>query len=75
MPLFQTSVLKKYLSQQDTTKITTAYAEYSSYFHNSTIQENIHNNIVKQFQKGFLRELFVIIFENFTTIKSINKWH
>lgn len=61
MPLFQNSVLKKYLSQLDTTKITTAYAEYSSYFHNSTIQENIHNSKEEQFQEGFLRELFVTI--------------
>ncbi len=61
MPLFQASVLKKYLSQQDTTKITTAYAEYSSYFHNSTIQENIRNSKEEQFQEGFLRELFVTI--------------
>lgn len=61
MPLFQNSVLKKYLSQQDTTKITTAYAEYSSYFHNSTIQENIRNSKEEQFQEGFLRELFVTI--------------
>lgn len=75
MPLFQPSVLKKYLSQQDITKINSAYAEYSAYFHNSTIQANIHNNIEKQFQKEFLREFFVIIFGNFTTIKSTNKWH
>ena len=49
------------MSQQDTTKITTAYAEYSSYFHNSTIQENIRNSKEEQFQEGFLRELFVTI--------------
>lgn len=61
MPLFQPSVLKKYLSQQDITKINSAYAEYSSYFHNSTIQENIRNSKEEQFQEGFLRELFVTI--------------
>ena len=61
MPLFQTSVLKKYLSQQDISKITTAYAEYAAYFHNSTIQENIRNSKEEQFQEGFLRELFVTI--------------
>lgn len=61
MPLFQTSVLKKYLSQQDTAEITTAYAQYAAYFHNSTIQENIRNSKEEQFQEGFLRELFVII--------------
>jgi type I restriction-modification system DNA methylase subunit len=61
MPLFQPSVLKKYLSQQDITKINSAYAEYSSYFHNSTIQDNIRNSKEEQFQEGFLRELFVTI--------------
>lgn len=61
MPLFQASVLKKYLSQQNTNKITTAYAEYSAYFHNSTIQDNIRNSKEEQFQEGFLRELFVTI--------------
>jgi hypothetical protein len=61
MPLFQPSVLKKYLSQQDITKIATAYAEYAAYFHNSTIQENIRNSKEEQFQEGFLRELFVTI--------------
>jgi hypothetical protein len=75
MPRFQPSVLKKYLSQQDSAIITSAHAEYAAYFNNSTIQANIHNNIEKQFQKEFLRELFVIIFGNFTTIKSKNKWH
>jgi hypothetical protein len=61
MPLFQASVLKKYLSQQDTAKITTAYAEYSAYFHNGSIQENIRNSKEEQFQEGFLREMFVTI--------------
>lgn len=61
MPLFQTSVLKKYLSQQDFSKISSAYAEYSAYFHNSTIQDNIRNSKEEQFQEGFLRELFVTI--------------
>ena len=61
MPLFQASVLKKYLSQQDFSKISSAYAEYSAYFHNSTIQDNIRNSKEEQFQEGFLRELFVTI--------------
>ncbi|WP_353168591.1 DNA methyltransferase [Flavobacterium sp.] len=49
------------MSQQDIPKITTAYAEYAAYFHNSTIQENIRNSKEEQFQEGFLRELFVTI--------------
>ena len=61
MALFQASVLKKYLSQQDTDHIQKAYKKYSKYFHNTAIQENIRNSKEEQFQEGFLRELFVDI--------------
>ncbi len=61
MALFQASVLKKYLSQQDTDQIQKAYKKYSKYFHNTAIQENIRNSKEEQFQEGFLRELFVDI--------------
>ena len=61
MSLFQPSVLKKYLSQQDTDQVQKAYKKYSKYFHNTAIQENIRNSKEEQFQEGFLRELFVDI--------------
>ncbi|HLF52913.1 Eco57I restriction-modification methylase domain-containing protein [Flavobacterium sp.] len=61
MSLFQPSVLKKYLSQQDTDQVQKAYKKYSKYFHNTVIQENIRNSKEEQFQEGFLRELFVDI--------------
>lgn len=61
MSLFQPSVLKKYLSQQDSALVQKAYKKYTKYFHNSTIQENIRNSKEEQFQEGFLRELFVDI--------------
>ncbi|MBX9889030.1 MAG: N-6 DNA methylase [Flavobacteriaceae bacterium] len=61
MSLFQPSVLKKYLSQQDTVQVQKAYKKYSKYFHNPVIQENIRNSKEEQFQEGFLRELFVDI--------------
>lgn len=61
MSLFQPSVLKKYLSQQDTALVQKAYKKYSKYFHNAAIQENIRNSKEEQFQEGFLRELFVDI--------------
>jgi type I restriction-modification system DNA methylase subunit len=61
MSLFQPSVLKKYLSQQDTEQVQKAYKKYSKYFHNAAIQENIRNSKEEQFQEGFLRELFVDI--------------
>lgn len=61
MPLFQQSVLKKFLSQQDKNLVDKAYKKYSKYFHNTAIQENIRNSKEEQFQEGFLRELFVDI--------------
>ncbi|PZX52798.1 N-6 DNA methylase [Algoriphagus ratkowskyi] len=61
MPLFQSSVLKKYSSAQDQSLITTAYDAYKTYFYNPLIQENIRNSKEEQFQEGFLREMFVNI--------------
>lgn len=61
MSLFQPSVLKKYLSQQDSAKVTKAYKKYVMYFHNSAIQENIRNSKEEQFQEGFLKALFDIL--------------
>lgn len=59
MPLFQTSVLKTYLAQQDSSAVDRAYKRYRSYFLNTTIQENIKNAKEEQFQAKFLDELFV----------------
>ncbi len=61
MPLFQKSVLNKYLNEQNNEVVQQAYQKYSSYFHNTTIQQNIINSKEEQFQEGFLRELFVTI--------------
>ncbi len=57
MFLFQPSVLKKYLNQQDSALVQKAYKKYTKYFHNAAIQENIRNSKEEQ----FLRELFVDI--------------
>ena len=61
MALFQNSVLKKYRSTQDQNKIETAFGDFSRYFGNPAIRENIRNSKEEQFQEGFLRELFVNI--------------
>jgi len=58
MGLFQKAILRKYLKGLDD-KITSAYQQFVSYFHNIEIQENIRNCKEEQFQEGFLRELFV----------------
>lgn len=59
MALFQTSVLKTYLAQQDSNIVERAYKKYTKYFHNLTIQENIKNSKEEQYQAKFLDELFV----------------
>ena len=59
MPLYQSSVLNKYLATQEAEQVALAYKKYASYFLNKEIQENIRNSKEEQFQEGFLRELFV----------------
>ena len=63
MALFQTSVLKTYLTQQDTSVVDRAYKKYTRYFHNATIQENIKNSNEEQYQAKFLDELFVNVLD------------
>lgn len=41
MSIFQGSVLKKYLKQVDTDKVSKLYKKYVKYFHNADIQQNI----------------------------------
>jgi type I restriction-modification system DNA methylase subunit len=62
MPLFQTSVLKKYIAQQDKETAAKAFKKFSKYFGNTVIQQNIHDSKEEQFQEGFFRELFVNVF-------------
>lgn len=61
MALYQASVLKKYLKQQDQEALQKAYKKYAKYFLNPTIQENIRSSKEEQFQATFLSELFVNI--------------
>ena len=63
MALFQTSVLKTYLTQQDSNVVERAYKKYTKYFHNATIQENIKNSKEEQYQAKFLDELFVNVLD------------
>ena len=62
MPLYQSSVLNKFLKQQDKDAVAKAYKKFSKHFHNPKIQENIRNSKEEQYQEGFLRELFVDVF-------------
>lgn len=63
MALFQTSVLKQYLSQQDGAVLEKAYKKYQKYFLNPTIQDNIRSSKEEEYQGIFLTELFVNILD------------
>jgi len=58
MPLFQSAVLHKYLKQQDSARMATAYAAFRAHFHDAGIQANIREAKEEQYQEGFLRDLF-----------------
>ena len=59
MALFQNSVISKYLKTLDKYIVKSAYAKFSSHFHNPAIQENIRNSKEEQYQGEFLIDLFV----------------
>jgi len=59
MALFQKSVLQKHLKGVDEKAVNQAWQQFSAYFHNSDIQENIRSSKEEQFQATFLTELFV----------------
>lgn len=61
MPLFQNTVITKYLKTQNESTITEKWQAYKTHFLNPTIQENIRNSKEEQYQAGYLRDLFVNI--------------
>lgn len=58
MGLYQNTILKKYREAYQE-EIQKAYTDFSSYFLNADIQENIRQSKEEQFQEGFLYNLFV----------------
>ncbi|RXG23873.1 Eco57I restriction-modification methylase domain-containing protein [Leeuwenhoekiella aequorea] len=63
MALFQISVLKKYLAQQDKNAVDKAYRKYTKFFLNLEIQQNIDKSNEEQIQATFLTELFVNVLD------------
>jgi len=61
MSLFQTSVIKKYENELDSTHVNQKYQEFQDYFGQPDIQEHIRSVKEEQFQVHFFRELFVKI--------------
>jgi hypothetical protein len=58
MPLYQNSVLKKYLKQQDSEAVAKAFKKFTKYFNDHKIQENIRSSKEEEYQGIFLTELF-----------------
>lgn len=59
MPLFQQSVVKKYITDINKSELQTAWQLFTAYFQDAARQENIRNLKEEEFQEGFIRELFV----------------
>lgn len=61
MPLFQNTVITKYLKNQNKEEIAAKWQLFKNHFQNSSIQENIRNSKEEQYQGGFIIDLFVTI--------------
>lgn len=61
MPLFQQTVIAKYLKTQDKKLLQEKWIQFQNHFHNATIQDNIRNSKEEQYQGEFLLDLFVAI--------------
>jgi len=59
MPIFQKSVVNKYLKMLDDTVVHLAYVKYNEYFKDHFRLFNIMQLKEENYQEGFLRELFV----------------
>ena len=61
MPLFQKTIINKYLKTQNTKELQQKWELFQRYFHNPVIQGNIRNSKEEQYQGEFLIDLFVNI--------------
>lgn len=59
MPLFQKSVVSKYLQQLDQAELKNAYDKFKSFYGDKERIENIRLLKEENYQEGFLREIFV----------------
>ena len=63
MSLFQQSILSKHLNALDKTLVAQKWETFKAHFQNPVIQENIRQSKEEQYQEGFLRDLFVSVFD------------
>lgn len=61
MPLFQQSVIRKYIADVPKPLLEAAWVVFQTHFYNAAIQQNIRSAKEEQYQEGFLRELFVAV--------------
>lgn len=57
MPLFQNSVVSKYLQTLDKTTLDIKWVDFKTYLHNPEIQSNIKNPEEEQFKENLIREI------------------
>ncbi|MHA8073378.1 Eco57I restriction-modification methylase domain-containing protein [Aquirufa sp. HETE-40SA] len=62
MPLFQKSVVNKYLKNHNKQVLLDKWNAYKNHFHNPSVQADIRNLKEEQYQGEFLEDLFVKIF-------------
>jgi hypothetical protein len=58
MPLFQQSVVKKYINDLNKTELLAAWHLFVAHFHDPVKQANIRNLKEEEYQEGFVRDLF-----------------
>src|SRR3954470_5467170 len=61
MPLFQQSVLKKYINDLNKTNLSNAWRVFAAHFLDPGKQANIRNLKEEEYQEGFVRDLFVAV--------------
>ena len=59
MPLFQNTVLNKYLKNQNEQAVSEKWTIYKTHFFDPKVQENIRDSKEEEYQEGFMRDLFV----------------
>ena len=61
MPLFQQSVIKKYITDLTKSELQTAWQLFTAHFHDAAKQANTRNLKEEEYQEGFVRDLFVSV--------------
>jgi hypothetical protein len=59
MPLFQKTIVNKFLKNQPKELVNQHWAVYKNHFLNPAVQQNIKASKEEEYQEGFLDDLFV----------------